>query len=198
MNRPLLFFIILIYILCDKSTAGESVPIKVESWIVCEDSLQYMISLENISDKPLKVRYIDIEESGKWLAGSLFLNGEGHRSFPHLHGSHFLNKAEEDDANRLIDMQPGGVKMIRVLLEEMYKVDVRALKRISFGRTIEIGDDDYYARSYSFDVMEYCSNESREKHVHEIIKNGNWDKVKEEFEKQKREAERVPKYLRRF
>lgn len=198
MGKLLLFFLTLIFIFCNKSTADESIPIKVESWIVREPSLQYMISLENISDKPLKIRYVDIEESGKWLAGSLFLSGDGRKSFPHLHGSHFLTEAEEYDANRLIEVQPADVRMTEVMLENIYQVDIKDLRFISFQNTIIIGNDRYYVNDYFFDVMKYCSNESREKHAHEIIKNSNWDNVKEVFERQKREAERVPKYLRNF
>jgi|GEM_PF-3587760 len=198
MNRKLLFFITLSFIICNKSTADDSIPIKVESWIVCEPPLQYVINLENISAKPLKIRYIDIEESGKWLAGSLFLSGDGRRIFPHMHGSHFLTKEEEYDANRLIEVQPGDIRQTKIVLDKMYQVDISDLRFVGFQNTITIGSDRYFISDHFFDLDEYCSGKHRERHIHQIIKNSNWDKVKEEFERQKREAESVPKYLRNF
>lgn len=198
MNRPLLFFIVLSFIVCNKSTADESIPIKVESEIICEAPLRFVIRIENISAEPFHIEYFHVEPTGKWLSGNLFLTGEGYRSFPNKYGSHFLTKAEEEDANRLIEIKPSDIRQIVVVLDKMYEVDLALLRNVSFRSSIDLAGDNYFVRGSFFNVKDYCSKSRRDKYTHQIIKNDNWDKVKEEFEKQKREAEKIPKYLRRI
>lgn len=194
-----MFFITFVFFLMgNKVYADDFIPIKVKSEIICDVPLQFVISIENISAEPFKIKNVYVEPTGKWLSGSLFLTGEGYRSFPHIRGSHFLTQAEEDDANRLIEVKPGEIKQTLVVLNEMYEVDMSLLRNVSFRSAINIAGDRYFVRSVFFNLEDYCSGGRHDKHTHQIIKNDNWDNVKEEFERQKREAERVPKYLRNF
>jgi len=84
----------IIFLLVGQVIADEFIPIKVKSEIICEAPLRFVISIENISSEPFKIKNVHVESTGKWLSGSLFLTGEGYRSFPNKYGSHFLTKAE--------------------------------------------------------------------------------------------------------
>lgn len=192
------FWVVIIFLLTGQVRADEFIPIKVESEIICEAPLRFVISIKNISVEPFKIKNVYVEPTGKWLSGSLFLTGEGYTSFPNKNGSHFLTKAEEEEANRLIEIKPGDIRQIVVVLDKMYEVDMALLRNVSFRSSIDLAGDNYFVRSGFFNVKDYCSKSKRDKYTHQIIKNDNWDKVKEEFERQKREAERAPKYLRNF